>query len=263
MREVDEGFVVRREQLRRLAGFCFMAGVGAVGRIALRKRRRAAEGRSRRQRQCRDQHAVEAATAILHGAAVPLQRQVHLEADVGRRRIDRLDVAEHAAEGWRRGRDTRGRRRPALGDGERFGIDDGCGVDLHRAGAGQGRAFGSVESAVGGYSGRCRRGTELRLRPRKSACARGVVPWRPPRGRPSRGRRCCLEVSTGTERRHCARSDAVLRTARRSPRGTASSSRRGSRDRGRRRRNRGRRSNRVRRARRRSGLDRKRAARAR
>ena len=98
VRKIDKGLVVGGKQLRRLARFCLMAGIGAVGRKSLRQRRGAVEGRRRRQGKACDHDAVEAAAAILHGAAVPLQRQIELKADRRRLRIGRVDMTEHAAE---------------------------------------------------------------------------------------------------------------------------------------------------------------------
>ena len=113
MRKVDEGLVVGGKQLRRFARSGFVTGVGAVGRKSLRQRRGAVEGCGRRQAEAGDQHAVESAAAILHRAAVPLQRQIELKADRRRLRIGRVDMALHAAELRVRGIDAGGGGRPA------------------------------------------------------------------------------------------------------------------------------------------------------
>ncbi|MGY4318009.1 hypothetical protein ACVWW1_007336 [Bradyrhizobium sp. JR3.5] len=65
VREILERLVVEREQLRRLAGLLLVAGVGADGDEAERQRRGLVEWIGRRQAGARDQHAVEAAAAIL------------------------------------------------------------------------------------------------------------------------------------------------------------------------------------------------------
>jgi hypothetical protein len=54
----------------------------------------------RRQAKPANKSAVEAASSVLHRAAVPFDRQVHLKFDRRRLRIGRVDMAEHLAEDW-------------------------------------------------------------------------------------------------------------------------------------------------------------------
>ncbi|MET4788159.1 hypothetical protein ABIF64_000337 [Bradyrhizobium japonicum] len=117
--EILEGFVVEREDLRRLAGLGLVAGVRAVGDITARQRRRLVEGIGRRQPKASDQHAVKAATAILDGAPVPFDGEVDLKLDRRRLGINGVDVTQHLAETGIGRRDTPRWRRPALSDGER------------------------------------------------------------------------------------------------------------------------------------------------
>ena len=131
MREVLERLVIERKHLRRLAGLGLVAGVRAIGDEAARQRRGRAERRGRRQRKAGYQHAVEAAAAMLQRAAVPLDRQIDLEADRRRVGIGRVDVTEHLAEFGVGRRDAAGRRRPLLGDRHRRGRLHRGGVDLY------------------------------------------------------------------------------------------------------------------------------------
>ena len=129
MRKILERLVVERKHLRRLARLGLVAGIRAIGDKAARQRRRRAERIGRRQSKPGDQHAVEAAAAILQRAAVPLDREIHLEFDRRRIRISRRDLAEHLAE-FRIGRgDARRRRRSSFGDGEWCRRDHRGGVD--------------------------------------------------------------------------------------------------------------------------------------
>ncbi len=185
VREVLEGFVVEREHLRQLPGLGLVAGIRAIGDKAARQWRGFVEGMGRRQAQSRDQHAVEAAAAILQRAAVPRDRQVHLEFDrrrleIGRLEIRRLgvdwlDMSEHLAErriGWR---DQSGGCRAALGHRERRGGLQTCGIDPHgtlrrsrQAAAGRSRIAGNLQ-------GRCRRGCDRDQRHHNSPAARPCV----------------------------------------------------------------------------------------
>lgn len=96
--EILEGFVIQRKDLRRLALLGLVARVSAVGDEASSQRRRLVEGRGRRQRKTRDQHAVETAAAILQRATVPFDGKVDLKSDRRRLGVDRVDMAEHLAE---------------------------------------------------------------------------------------------------------------------------------------------------------------------
>ncbi len=129
MREILERFLVERKHLRRLARPGLVAGIRAIGDKTARQRRRRAERIGRRQSKPGDQHAVEAAAAILQRAAVPLDREVYLEFDRRRLGIGRCDLAEHLAEFRIGRRDARCRRRPPFGDGEWCRRYDGGGVD--------------------------------------------------------------------------------------------------------------------------------------
>src|SRR5215468_6088967 len=98
MRKILEGLVIERKELRRLARLGLVAGIRAIGDEAARQRRGCIERSGRRQCQPSDQYAIEAATAILQRAAVPLHRQVYLEADRRRLGIGWIDAADHLAE---------------------------------------------------------------------------------------------------------------------------------------------------------------------
>ena len=129
MRKILECLIVERKHLRRLTRLGFVAGIRAIGDKAARQRRRRAERIGRRQGEAGDQHAVEAAAAILQRAAVPLDREIHLEFDRWRVGIDRRDLAEHLAE-FRIGRDNaRRRRRSSFDDRKWRRRDHGGGVD--------------------------------------------------------------------------------------------------------------------------------------
>ena len=151
IRKILERLVVERKHLRRLARLGLVAGIRAVSDEAARQWRSHAKRIGRRQSEAGDQHAVEAATAILQRAAVPLHREVHLEFDRRRLRIGRRDLAEHLAE-FRIGRgNARRRRRSSFGDRKRCRRDDRGGLDPHnvvgrsdKVAAGRGRIAGHL-----------------------------------------------------------------------------------------------------------------------
>ncbi len=97
MGEVGESLLVESERLDLGEALFLMAGVGSKSGIALKERGfRAGWGVAQR-REAGDQDAVEATSAVLHHLSIPVGRQIELEADGRRVRIDRSDAADDLA----------------------------------------------------------------------------------------------------------------------------------------------------------------------
>ena len=137
--EVAQGLVVEREAsvaARRGAGL--VAGIAAVGDVALGQRGLAGRWAGRDLAQARDDRAVRAAATEEHRAVVPASREVDLEADRWGRLVDGVDFAgDLAVRAGRWGREGR-----CLGDrGASCAQADALGRDLRAL---EGRAVGRL-----------------------------------------------------------------------------------------------------------------------
>ena len=185
--KILEGLVVERKRLRRFARLGFVAGIRAVGDKAARQRRRRTERIGRRQSKAGDQHAVEAAAAILQRAAVPLDREIDLEFDRRRIGIGRRDLAEHLAEFRIGRRDPRRRRRPSSATAS--GVGATMEAELIRTTLSVGR-MRSPQVAAGSPAIFAAIASARRARSRRASAANGA------HARMSNLRRCIVSPNT-------------------------------------------------------------------